>query len=134
MKDYFDQSLDEIKLLAYLGSRGDPDENHVLRMIDFFYYKEHLFIVTEVRLFFFVVVAVVVAVVVVVMCVCVCVCVCVYVCVCVCARERQYGGGYVFSSAVTEGKPLRVADDHFRPWPPAVLYNRSRPTDRAAAA
>jgi serine/threonine protein kinase len=46
-KDYFDQSLDEIKLLQYINSRGEPDEHHVLRLIDFFYCKEHLFIVSE---------------------------------------------------------------------------------------
>jgi serine/threonine protein kinase len=46
-KDYFDQSLDEIKLLHYINSHGDPDEKHVLRMYDFFYYKEHLCIVSE---------------------------------------------------------------------------------------
>lgn len=46
-KDFFDQSLDEIKLLQYINSCGDPDEHHVLRLIDFFYCKEHLFIVSE---------------------------------------------------------------------------------------
>ncbi len=46
-KDYFDQSLDEIKLLHFINSRGDPEKFHVLRMIDYFYYKEHLFLVTE---------------------------------------------------------------------------------------
>ena len=46
-KDYFDQSLDEIKLLQYINSRGDPDEKHVLRLIDYFYAKERLFLVTE---------------------------------------------------------------------------------------
>jgi len=46
-KDFFDQSLDEIKLLHYLNSSGDPDTHHVLHMYDFFYYKEHLFIVSE---------------------------------------------------------------------------------------
>lgn len=46
-KDYFDQSLDEIKLLQYINSRGEPDDHHVLRLIDFFYCKEHLFIVSE---------------------------------------------------------------------------------------
>jgi serine/threonine protein kinase len=46
-KDYFDQSLDEIKLLQYINSRGEPDNHHVLRLIDFFYCKEHLFIVSE---------------------------------------------------------------------------------------
>jgi len=29
-KDFFDQSLDEIKLLHYLNSAGDPDDHHVL--------------------------------------------------------------------------------------------------------
>ena len=46
-KEYFDQSLDEIKLLQYINSKGDPDRHHVLRLIDFFYSKEHLVIVTE---------------------------------------------------------------------------------------
>mmetsp|Transcript_4904 Transcript_4904/g.6348 ORF Transcript_4904/g.6348 Transcript_4904/m.6348 type:complete len:561 (+) Transcript_4904:73-1755(+) len=46
-KDYFDQSLDEIKLLHFINSRGDPEKFHILRMIDYFYYKEHLFLVTE---------------------------------------------------------------------------------------
>ena len=46
-KDYFDQSLDEIKLLRYLNTRGNPDEVNILRMYEFFYYKEHLIIVSE---------------------------------------------------------------------------------------
>ena len=46
-KDYFDQSLDEIKLLQYINTHADPDEKHVLRLIDFFYAKERLFLVTE---------------------------------------------------------------------------------------
>lgn len=46
-KDYFDQSIDEIKLLKYVNSNGDVDEKRVLRIFDYFYYKEHLFIVTE---------------------------------------------------------------------------------------
>jgi hypothetical protein len=46
-KDYFDQSLDEIKLLHFIQDKGDCDENNVLRMLDFFYFKEHLFIVCE---------------------------------------------------------------------------------------
>eukprot|EP00606_Chrysophyceae_sp_TOSAG23-5_P000624 GSChrysophyteH2.ASY1.ANO1.806.1 assembled CDS len=46
-KDYFDQSLDEIKLLQYINSHCDPNEKHVLRLIDFFYSNERLFIVTE---------------------------------------------------------------------------------------
>jgi hypothetical protein len=31
-KDFFDQSLDEIKLLHYINSAGDPDDHHVLHM------------------------------------------------------------------------------------------------------
>jgi hypothetical protein len=31
-KDFFDQSLDEIKLLHYINSAGDPDQHHVLHM------------------------------------------------------------------------------------------------------
>ena len=46
-KDYFDQSLDEIKVLNFINSNGDPDEKHFLKLYDFFYFKEHLFIVTE---------------------------------------------------------------------------------------
>jgi serine/threonine protein kinase len=47
-KDYFDQSVDEIKLLRFLQANcEDLDQKHLLRLIDFFYHKEHLFIVTE---------------------------------------------------------------------------------------
>jgi serine/threonine protein kinase len=46
-KDYFDQSIDEIKLLQYINHNGDVDEKRVLKIYDFFYHKEHLFIVTE---------------------------------------------------------------------------------------
>lgn len=46
-KDFFDQSLDEIKLLQYINSAGNADENCVLQLYDFFYYKEHIFIVCE---------------------------------------------------------------------------------------
>jgi len=47
-KDYFDQSIDEIKLLRYIKANcEDCDKKNVIRMIDFFYHKEHLFIVTE---------------------------------------------------------------------------------------
>lgn len=70
MQEYFDQSIDEVKLLEYInrrahvalrrskakGSEATAAEraaadgaSRVLRLIDFFYYKEHLFIVTEVR-------------------------------------------------------------------------------------
>ena len=46
-KNYFDQSLDEIKVLNFVNSNGNPDELNFLKAIDFFYYKEHLIIVTE---------------------------------------------------------------------------------------
>ena len=46
-KDYVDQSLDEIKLLNFININGDPDAKSVLKIYDCFYYKEHLFIVTE---------------------------------------------------------------------------------------
>merc|ERR1712190_530732 len=39
-KDFFDQSLDEIKLLKYININGDVDEHHVLRLYDYFYHKE----------------------------------------------------------------------------------------------
>ena len=46
-KDFFDQALDEIKLLHYINCNGDPDENHVVQLYDFFYFKEHVFLVCE---------------------------------------------------------------------------------------
>eukprot|EP01062_Namystynia_karyoxenos_P008607 TRINITY_DN1302_c1_g1_i1.p1 TRINITY_DN1302_c1_g1~~TRINITY_DN1302_c1_g1_i1.p1 ORF type:complete len:916 (+),score=293.71 TRINITY_DN1302_c1_g1_i1:139-2886(+) len=46
-KDFFDQSLDEIKLLQYINASGCADENSVLQLYDYFYYKEHLFLVAE---------------------------------------------------------------------------------------
>jgi serine/threonine protein kinase len=46
-KDYFDQSIDEIKLLRLLNLNADVDKKHILKFIDFFYHKEHLFIITE---------------------------------------------------------------------------------------
>lgn len=47
-KDYFDQSVDEIKLLRFITSNcEDLDSKNLLKVIDYFYHKEHLFIVTE---------------------------------------------------------------------------------------
>lgn len=46
-KDFFDQSLDEIKLLRFVNARDPSDEKGVVRMYHFFYYKEHLFLVFE---------------------------------------------------------------------------------------
>lgn len=38
-KDYFDQSLDEIKLLSYINNADPMDEHGLLRLYDYFYYK-----------------------------------------------------------------------------------------------
>ncbi|KAL3650271.1 hypothetical protein CASFOL_006674 [Castilleja foliolosa] len=46
-KDFFDQSLDEIKLLKFVNKYDPADERHILRLYDYFYFQEHLFIVTE---------------------------------------------------------------------------------------
>ncbi|CAK0905169.1 unnamed protein product [Prorocentrum cordatum] len=47
-KDFVDQSLDEIKLLKLIGANTENvDDKNVLRMVDCFYHKEHLIIVTE---------------------------------------------------------------------------------------
>ncbi|XP_038679865.1 uncharacterized protein LOC119981004 [Tripterygium wilfordii] len=46
-KDFFDQSLDEIKLLKYVNKHDPYDKYHILRLYDYFYYREHLLIVCE---------------------------------------------------------------------------------------
>jgi serine/threonine protein kinase len=46
-KDFFDQSLDEVMLLDYLRQHDPDDSHHVVHIIDYFYHKEHLFIVCE---------------------------------------------------------------------------------------
>ncbi|KAK8950081.1 Serine/threonine-protein kinase AFC3 [Platanthera guangdongensis] len=46
-KDFFDQSLDEIKLLKYVNKNDPSDQCHLLRLYEYFYHKEHLFIVCE---------------------------------------------------------------------------------------
>ena len=38
-KDYFDQSIDEIKLLKFINTNGDVDQKNVLRIHDYFYHK-----------------------------------------------------------------------------------------------
>ena len=38
-KDYFDQSLDEIKLLRFANEADPADEHNLLRLYDYFYYK-----------------------------------------------------------------------------------------------
>lgn len=46
-KDFFDQSLDEIKILELLRQTGKCQENNIIEMKTFFYHREHLVIVTE---------------------------------------------------------------------------------------
>ena len=46
-KDYFDQSLDEVKVLRYVNAADPGDEYGILRLYDCFYFKEHLILVTE---------------------------------------------------------------------------------------
>ena len=38
-KDFFDQSLDEIKLLKYVNKHDPADKYHLLRLYDYFYYR-----------------------------------------------------------------------------------------------
>jgi serine/threonine protein kinase len=38
-KDYFDQSLDEVKLLRYINDADPDDARGILRLHDYFYYK-----------------------------------------------------------------------------------------------
>lgn len=38
-KDYFDQSLDEIKLLKYVNTHDPTDAAGIVRLFDYFYYK-----------------------------------------------------------------------------------------------
>nr|CAD1826188.1 unnamed protein product [Ananas comosus var. bracteatus] len=46
-KDFFDQGLDEIKLLKFVNKNDPADKHHILRLYDYFYYREHLFMVCE---------------------------------------------------------------------------------------
>ncbi|XP_062179882.1 uncharacterized protein LOC133884471 isoform X2 [Phragmites australis] len=40
-KDFFDQSLDEIKLLKFVNKYDPEDEHHILRLNDYFYYQKY---------------------------------------------------------------------------------------------
>ena len=40
-KDFFDQSLDEIKLLKFINKHDPADKYHVLRLYDYFYHRVH---------------------------------------------------------------------------------------------
>lgn len=42
-KDFFDQSLDEIKLLKFVNKYDPADERHILRLYDYFYHQVYLF-------------------------------------------------------------------------------------------
>ena len=46
-KDCMDQGLGEVRLLALIGQHDARGEQPLLSMLDYFYYKEHLLIVTE---------------------------------------------------------------------------------------
>ncbi|XXG40821.1 hypothetical protein AAC387_Pa01g1443 [Persea americana] len=46
-KEFFDQSLDEIKLLKFVNKNDPADKYHILRLYDYFYYREHLLIICE---------------------------------------------------------------------------------------
>ena len=46
-KDFFDQSLDEIKILELLRQTGKCHDKCIVEMRTFFYHREHLIIVTE---------------------------------------------------------------------------------------
>jgi len=46
-KDFLDQGLDEIKLLKLINRSGDVHCNNVVEIFDYFYHKEHLFIICE---------------------------------------------------------------------------------------
>lgn len=38
-KDFFDQSLDEIKLLKLVNKHDPADKHHILRLYDYFYHQ-----------------------------------------------------------------------------------------------
>ena len=46
-KDFFDQALDEIKILRYISSNCNPDQEHLIKFKSVFYHREHLFIETD---------------------------------------------------------------------------------------
>ena len=45
-KDFF-MGLDEIKLLRFLNSHDPLDDRNVVQLLDYFFYKEHIFLVSE---------------------------------------------------------------------------------------
>jgi serine/threonine protein kinase len=45
-KDFF-MGLDEIKLLRYLNSHDPHDDRNIVQLLDYFFFKEHIFLVSE---------------------------------------------------------------------------------------
>ena len=45
-KDCYDQSIEEIKL-RYINNNRNAYQIYIIKMYDFFYHKEHLFLVAE---------------------------------------------------------------------------------------
>ncbi|PON45439.1 Tyrosine-protein kinase [Parasponia andersonii] len=52
-KDFFDQSLDEIKLLKYVNKHDPADKHHILRLYDYFYYRVSVFFCLLIYFFIF---------------------------------------------------------------------------------
>lgn len=46
-KTYFDQSIEEVKMIRMISKNCELDKKNLLKMFDFFYCREHLVIVTE---------------------------------------------------------------------------------------
>ena len=38
-KDFFDQALDEIKILRYISANCNPDQEHILKFKNVFYHR-----------------------------------------------------------------------------------------------
>ncbi|KAG5480281.1 hypothetical protein CUR178_06337 [Leishmania enriettii] len=49
-KSFLDQGFDELRALSRVNEAGDADEHCVVRLLDYFYFREHLVLVTELLL------------------------------------------------------------------------------------
>jgi hypothetical protein len=49
-KDFFDQSLDEIKLLKFVNKHDPADAHHILRLYDFFYYQVLIWEINSIKI------------------------------------------------------------------------------------
>ncbi|KAG5505827.1 hypothetical protein JKF63_05163 [Porcisia hertigi] len=49
-KSFFDQALDEVRSLTCVNEAGDADECCVVRLLDYFYFRDHFILVTELLL------------------------------------------------------------------------------------